>query len=80
MRSALYEQTTACPSYFERGRDAPRPTERNGCFDCIYVSAFPDFATLKQFLTDIAWGTDVWLSDHPDHLIHFNGDPAVDWD
>lgn len=48
--------------------------------DCVYVSAFPDFATLKQFLTDIAWGTDVWLSDHPDHLIHFNGDPSIQLD
>jgi len=40
----------------------------------IYVSAFPDFATFKTFLTDIAWDTEVWLSEIPDHLIHFNGD------
>lgn len=40
----------------------------------IYVSAFPDFATFCEFLTEIAWDTEVWLSEIPDHLIHFNGD------
>ena len=40
----------------------------------IYVSAFPDFATFKNFLTDIAWETEVWLAEIPDHMIHFNGD------
>ncbi|MDX2138166.1 MAG: BsuBI/PstI family type II restriction endonuclease [Chloroflexota bacterium] len=40
----------------------------------IYVSAFPDFATFRGFLTEIAWDTEVWLSETPNHLIHFNGD------
>lgn len=40
----------------------------------IYVSAFPDFSTFKTFLSDIAWETEVWLSEMPDHMIHFNGD------
>lgn len=40
----------------------------------VYVSAFPDFTTFKSFLTEIAWETEVWLSEMPDHMIHFNGD------
>lgn len=40
----------------------------------VYISAFPDFATFKNFLTEIAWETEVWLAEIPDHLIHFNGD------
>ncbi|MFQ5612223.1 MAG: BsuBI/PstI family type II restriction endonuclease [Anaerolineae bacterium] len=40
----------------------------------VYVSAFPDFATFKNFLSEIAWETEVWLAEIPDHLIHFNGD------
>ena len=44
-----------------------------GSASCIYVSAFPDFATFKNFLTQIAWETEVWLAEIPDHLIHFNG-------
>jgi hypothetical protein len=40
----------------------------------VYVSAFPDFATFKNFLSDVAWDTEVWLAEMPDHLIHYNGD------
>jgi type II restriction enzyme len=40
----------------------------------VYVSAFPDMAEFKKHAKDIAWETEVWLSDVPDHLIHFNGD------
>lgn len=40
----------------------------------IYVSAFPDFATFRNFLSEIAWETEVWLSELPDHMIHYNGD------
>ena len=40
----------------------------------IYVSAFPDFSEFKKHISDIAWETEVWLVDMPDHMIHFNGD------
>ncbi len=40
----------------------------------VYVSAFPDFNTFKNFITEIAWETEVWIAESPDHLIHFNGD------
>lgn len=40
----------------------------------IYVSAFQNFKEFKRHLDNIAWETEVWLSEIPDHLIHFNGD------
>lgn len=40
----------------------------------IYVSCFPNKKTYKKFWDDIAWETEVWFSDTPDHMIHFNGD------
>ena len=40
----------------------------------VYVTAFPDRQTFTRFTTDIAWETEVWLSDNPSHLIHFNGE------
>jgi hypothetical protein len=40
----------------------------------VYVTAFPDRATMKRYLGDIAWETEVWVADAPSHLIHFNGD------
>jgi len=43
----------------------------------IYVTAFPDFAEFKKHSKDIAWETEVWIVDFPDHMIHFNGDKFV---
>ena len=40
----------------------------------IYVSAFPDFRQFRRHLHNIAWETEVWLAEIPDHMIHFNGD------
>ena len=40
----------------------------------VYVTAFPDRQTFTRFTVEIAWETEVWLSDNPTHLIHFNGD------
>jgi hypothetical protein len=40
----------------------------------IYVTSFPDFDEFKRHTNDIAWETEVWLVDFPDHMIHFNGD------
>lgn len=40
----------------------------------VYVSAFPDFSEFRKHMRNIAWETEVWLCDAPDHMIHYNGD------
>lgn len=40
----------------------------------IFITAFLDFRTFKKFAADLAWDSEVWIADNPDHLIHFNGD------
>ena len=40
----------------------------------IYVTAFLDFKTFKRFSDSLAWETEVWIADMPDHMIHLNGD------
>lgn len=40
----------------------------------IYVTAFLDFKTFKKFSESLAWETEVWIADMPDHMIHMNGD------
>ncbi|MCI5162498.1 MAG: hypothetical protein D3917_10885 [Candidatus Electrothrix sp. AX5] len=40
----------------------------------VYVTAFPDRAEFRKNATDIAWETEVWIAENPDHMIHFNGD------
>jgi type II restriction enzyme len=40
----------------------------------VYVTAFPNLAEFRKHLKQIAWETEVWIAEIPDHLIHFNGD------
>lgn len=40
----------------------------------IFVTAFPTRQVMTKYLAEIAWETEVWVADAPDHLIHFNGD------
>ena len=40
----------------------------------VFVTAFLDRPTMVRYLTSIAWETEVWVADAPDHLIHFNGE------
>lgn len=40
----------------------------------IYVTAFLNFKTFKKFSEMLAWETEVWIADMPDHMIHLNGD------
>ncbi|WP_339653656.1 BsuBI/PstI family type II restriction endonuclease [uncultured Salegentibacter sp.] len=42
--------------------------------DIVYVTAFLDRPKFRKFMTDIAWETEVWIADNPDHMVHFNGD------
>lgn len=39
----------------------------------IFVTAFLDFSTYKKFSEELAWETEVWIADMPDHMIHLNG-------
>ena len=40
----------------------------------IYVTAFLDFKTFKMFSESLAWETEAWIAETPDHMIHLNGD------
>nr|WP_255683385.1 BsuBI/PstI family type II restriction endonuclease [Luteimonas sp. MHLX1A] len=40
----------------------------------VLVSAFSDRATMRKYLADIAWETEVWVADAPTHMMHFNGE------
>ena len=40
----------------------------------IFVTAFLDFKTYKKFAEDLAWETEGWIAEMPEHMIHLNGD------
>lgn len=42
--------------------------------EIVFVTAFLTRPKFRQFMTEIAWETEVWIAENPDHLIHFNGD------
>ncbi len=39
----------------------------------VFISAFPDLKEFRRHLHDIAWETEVWIAENPEHMIHFNG-------
>ncbi|NJN74818.1 MAG: restriction endonuclease [Limnothrix sp. RL_2_0] len=47
----------------------------NNCpYDVVFVTAFLNKKEFAKWVSQIAWETEVWLADTPEHLIHFNGD------
>ena len=43
----------------------------------IFVTAFLDFKTYKKFAEDLAWETEVWIAEMPEHMIHLKGDRCM---
>lgn len=39
----------------------------------VYVSCFPDRRTMRKFLADLAWESEVWCAEDATHMIHFDG-------
>jgi hypothetical protein len=40
----------------------------------VFVTAFETRRTMQTFLSHIAWESEVWIAEDPDHMIHFNGE------
>lgn len=40
----------------------------------IFVTAFLTKGDFRKWILDIAWETEVWIAESPDHLIHFDGE------
>ena len=55
---------------------------KNQLKDCtatlVFVTTFLNMKEFRKWVTDIAWETEVWIADSPDHMIHFNGYKFLD--
>jgi hypothetical protein len=40
----------------------------------VFVTAFETRRAMQSFLSQIAWESEVWIAEDPDHMIHFNGE------
>lgn len=39
----------------------------------VYITAFLNKAEFRKYLNQIAWETEVWIAETPEHMVHFNG-------
>lgn len=46
--------------------------------EVVFFTAFENKEIFKKRAKDIAWETEVWIADCPEHLIHFNGYKFLD--
>lgn len=51
---------------------------RNSHCGKVFITAFLDFETFKRFSGQLAWETEVWISEQPEHLIHLDGDKLLE--
>ena len=70
----LIEAVTTANPITELRRKTLLELTPDGPAAVILVSAFPDRETYRKFAKDIAWETEVWIADAPEHMIHFNGE------
>jgi hypothetical protein len=40
----------------------------------VFVTAFETRRAMQKFISQIAWESEVWIAENPDHMIHFNGE------
>ncbi len=46
-----------------------------GCLaGLVFVTAFENRRGMQTFLSQIAWESEVWIAEDPDHMIHFDGE------
>ena len=54
---------------------------KKSCEKCnsglIFVTAFSTMKKCKEKIMDIAWDTEIWVAETPDHMIHLNGDRFI---
>ncbi len=44
----------------------------------VFFTAFESMESFRKKASEIAWETEVWVADFPEHLIHFNGYKFLD--
>lgn len=47
---------------------------RNTNVGLVFVTAFLTRKAMAAYLDTLAWETEVWVAEAPEHLIHFNGE------
>lgn len=56
-----------------RVRKLKKQLEKCKAESIVFVTAFLSKKDFRKWLADIAWESEVWLVDEPEHMVHFNG-------
>lgn len=70
----LIEAVTSAGPIDGKRRKELKDLFKNDTAGLVFVTAFSDRKTMRRFLDQISWETEVWIADDPDHIIHFDGD------
>lgn len=68
------EAVTSCGPISPSRKDELEEIALDSLSGIVYVTAFADKKTYAKFFRELAWDTEVWIADAPDHMIHLNGD------
>lgn len=44
----------------------------------VFITAFLTRKDFRKWVVDIAWETEVWIAEAPEHMVHFNGHKFLD--
>ncbi|WP_336797390.1 BsuBI/PstI family type II restriction endonuclease [Erwinia aphidicola] len=62
------------PLNAERCIELKRTVLKDCPYGVVFVTAFLTRKDFAKWMPEIAWETEVWLAEKPEHMIHFNGD------
>ncbi len=46
--------------------------------ELVLVNAYRNKKEMNESQTDLAWGTNAWFAEEPEHMIHFDGNHVVE--
>jgi len=44
----------------------------------VYISAFLSYGEYRRHQRQIAWETEIWIAEIPEHMIHFDGEKFIE--
>lgn len=71
---AVHSSNPLNPLNPERCIELKRTVLKNCPYGVVFITAFLSRKDFARWMPEIAWETEVWLADRPEHMIHFNGD------
>ncbi len=70
----LIEAVTSARPVDDERRKELKDLFAGGKAGLVFVTAFENRRTMQTFVSHIAWESEVWIAEDPDHMIHFNGE------